>query len=377
LSLKREEYLILSHILKEPLIPYSRLAEKIKISEKTKLSSPTVKKRIEGLVAENVITSFHAEYHPESMGLESHIFLLSVDSIDKYRIVERIIDYHPYLVVRQRCYGGITGIFLKVHIPIGSVSKFVGLLNHLKDNNLIAEIVHSTTIGRGLKTRIDLSYWDPTNGKWSFNWDIWKKNIDSVDYVPQFDYFQRISREKPKNVLRQLRHLDFQLLEELVRDPTQKYANLSKQLGAPPYTISRHKKFLSKHVIRNYLVEFNRSFFGLEDELIFKAICSQRAMTKVIYLLKNLPLPFESDFRATETGFLWKILLPPKDKLDLINLLWSLFPDLQIMMLDPQTTLTKPFNPNNYSFIEQSWKDSDEYMIDQILEKARGELILA
>ena len=194
MSLKREEYLILSHILQEPLIPYSRLAEKIKISEKTKLSSPTVKKRIEGLLDENVITSFHAEYHPESMGLESHIFLLSVDSIDKYRIVERIIDYHPYLVVRQRCYGGITGIFLKVHIPIGSISKFISLLNHLKDNNLITEIVHSTTIGRGIKTRIDLSYWDPTNGKWSFNWDIWKKNIDSVDYVPQFDYFQRISR---------------------------------------------------------------------------------------------------------------------------------------------------------------------------------------
>ncbi|MCK5304988.1 MAG: hypothetical protein KAJ72_07045, partial [Candidatus Heimdallarchaeota archaeon] len=68
---------------------------------------------------------------------------------------------------------------------------------------------------------------------------------------------------------------------------------------------------------------------------------------------------------------------PPKDKLELINLLWSLFPDLQIMMLDPQTTVTKPFNPNNYSYIEQSWKDSVEYMIEQSLDKARGELILA
>lgn len=105
MNLKQEEYLILKHILKEPIIPYSKLAEKIKISP------PTVKKRIEKLIKEQVIKSFHAEYHPESLGLESHIFLLCVDSIDKYRIVEKIIDYHPYLVVRQRCYGGITGIF--------------------------------------------------------------------------------------------------------------------------------------------------------------------------------------------------------------------------------------------------------------------------
>ncbi len=371
MNLKQEEYLILKHILKEPIIPYSKLAEKIKISP------PTVKKRIEKLIKEQVIKSFHAEYHPESLGLESHIFLLCVDSIDKYRIVEKIIDYHPYLVVRQRCYGGITGIFLKVHIPIGTINKFLEFLNYIKDNNLIAEIVHSTTIGTGIKTHSDLTYWEPSTSKWFFNWDIWKKNVDSVDYIPQYDYFQRIAREKPKNVLSHLKYLDFLLLQELVRDPTQKYTDLSKQLGTPQYTISRRKKFLNKYVIRNYLVEVDRSYFGLEDELVFKVICSQRAMTKIIYLIKNLPLPFSSDFRHTEKGFLWKILLPPKDKLGLINLLWSLFPDLQIMMLDPQTTVTNQFNPNNYSFIEQAWKDSAEYMIELSLDKARGELILA
>jgi DNA-binding Lrp family transcriptional regulator len=352
-------------------MPHSKLAEKVN------LSPPTVKKRIETLLENKVVTSFHAEYHPESVGLESHIFLLRVDSIDKYWIVERIIDYHPYLVVRQRCYGGITGIFLKVHIPAGSINNFCNFLNYLEENNLVEEIVHSTTIGRGIKTRIDLTYWEPQLRKWSFKWDIWKKNIDSVDYVPQFDYFERISREKPRNVLHQLRHLDFQILKELVHDPTQKYAILSNQLNIPQYTISRRKKFLSKYVIRNYLVDFDRAFFGLEDELVFKAICSGRAMSKIIYLLQNLDLPFESDFRNTETGFLWKILLPPKDKLELINLLWSLFPDLQIMMLDPQTTVTKLFDPENYSFIDQSWKNSEDYMIHQVLEKARAELLIA
>lgn len=370
-SLRPEEYSILNHIFQEPIIPYSRLAEKIK------LSAPTVKKRVENLLNESIIRKFHAEYHPESLGLESHIFLLKINSIDKYRIVERIIDYHPYLVIRQRCYGGITGIFLKVHVPIGSINLFVSFLNHLKDNNLVEEIVHSTTIGPGIKTRIDLTYWNPTQSVWSFKWDMWKKNIDVVDYVPQFDYFQKISREKPKNVLKQLSYLDFQILKELVLDPTQKYATLSKQLGIPQYTLSRRKKFLSKSVIRNYLVDFNRSFFGLEDELVFKAICGQRAMSKIIYLLRELALPYESDFRETEKGFLWKILLPPKDKLELFNILWSLFPDLQIMMLDPHTTITKDFNPNNYSFIDHSWKDTEEFMIDQILEKARGELLLA
>lgn len=371
MSLKPEEYSILNQIFQDPIIPYSRLAEKIKIS------APTVKKRVENLLSESIIKKYHAEYHPESLGLESHIFLLKINSIDKHRIVERILDYHPYLVVRQRCYGGITGIFLKIHVPVGSIKHFISFLDQLKDNNLVEEIVHSTTIGPGIKTRIDLTYWDPNQNTWTFKWDMWKKNIDVVDYVPQFDYYQKISREKPKNVLKQLTYLDFKILKELVLDPTQKYANLSKRLGIPQYTLSRRKKFLGKSVIRNYLVEFNRSFFGLEDELVFKAICGQRAMSKIIYLLRELDLPYESDFRATVMGFLWKILLPPKDKLELFNILWSLFPDLQIMMLDPHTTVTKDFNPDNYSFIDHSWKDSEDFMIDQVLNKARGELLLA
>ncbi len=371
LSLRNDEYLILKHILKDPIISYSRLAEKIN------LSSPTVKKRIDSLLGENVISSFRAEYHPESLGLESHIYLLKINSIDKYLIVEKILDFHPYLVVRQRCYGGITGIFLKIHIPIGSLDNFNNFLNYLADSDLVEEIVLSSTIGQGIKTRIDLSYWDPTNSKWFFKWDMWKKNIDVVDYVSKFDYYQKISREKPKNVLNQLKYLDFQILKELAHDPTQKYADVSKQLDVPQYTLSRRKKFLSKNVIRNYLVEFDRSFFGLEDELVFKAICSQRAMSKIVYLLRELTLPFESDFRETVRGFLWKILLPPKEKLELFNILWSLFPDLQIMMLDPHTTVTKDFNPDNYSFIEQSWRDSEDFMISQVLEKARRELLLA
>ena len=167
------------------------------------------------------------------------------------------------------------------------------------------------------------------------------------------------------------------ILKELVHNPIQKYVLLSKQLNLPQYTVSRRKRFLSKYVIRNYLVDFDRSFFGLEDELVFKAICSQRAMSKIIYLLQNLDLPYESDFRDTETGFLWKILLPPKDKIELITLLWSLFPDLQIMILDPYTTVTKLFNPDNYSFMDQSWKDSEDYMVNQVLEKAKEELLLA
>ncbi|MHA1668063.1 MAG: Lrp/AsnC family transcriptional regulator [Candidatus Heimdallarchaeaceae archaeon] len=371
MSLKAEEYLILKHVLKEPILPYSQLAKKVN------LSPPTVKKRVEKLLKEKVITSFHAEYYPEAVGLESHIFLLRVDSIDKYRIVERIVDLHPYLVVRQRCYGGITGLFLKVHIPIGSIDKFVEFLKYLQDSNLVAEIVHSTTIGRGIKTRIDLDYWNPLNRNWFFSWDIWKKNIDSVDYVPRFDFFQKVSKEKPKNVLDELHFLDFQLLKSLLDNPKEKYVYLAKRFGVPQYTISRRKKFLIRYVIRNFIVEFNRYHFALDEELIFKAICGPRAMSKIIYLLQNLPLPFESDFRDTVTGFLWKILLPPKDKLELINILWSLFPDLQIMMLDPNTVFSKPFNPDNYSFIERSWKDSEDYMITQILEKARGELILA
>ncbi len=369
--LSNAEYLILKELFRDPILPYNKLANLVG------LSPPTVKKKIEGLLAKNIIKSFYGEYYPEAIGLESHMFLLRVQSVDKLRLVERIIDFFPYLVSRSRCYGSISGIYVKVHLPLNSLNRFMFLLDYLSDANLIAEIIPSSTIGRGIKTHTDLTYWDQNTGNWTFGWHMWEKNIDMVDYIPQFDYFQKVSSEKPKNVLKHMHFHDFELLRELVSNPVQKHILLAKKIGLPPYNFSRRVKFLNEYVIRKYMVDFDRSFFGLEDDFVFKAICSPRAMAKIIYLMHNLDLPFKSDFRNTERGFLWKILLPPKDKLGLINILWSLFPDLQIMMRDPHEAAVKPFNPNNYSFMDHSWKDSEEYMVDQVLEMARGEFILA
>jgi len=355
----------------DPTLPYNQISQIVNISP------PTVKKRINNLKRQSILQGIHAEYHPEALGLESHIFLLRVNSIDKLLLLERVLDYHPYLVIRSRCYGAITGIFMKVHIPEGTIDKMKLFLEHLKDYDLISEIVHSTTIGKGIKTRIDLTYWDQKTAQWLFKWTLWNANKDSVDYVPHFSYFQRLSHEKPKNVLKRMKHYDFQILHKLVLDATQKQSLLAEEIGIPQYTFSRRLKFLNENVIRNYVVTFDRMFFGLTDELIFKAVCSKRAMSKIIYLLQNLPLPFESDFRSTEDGFLWKILLPPDHKLELMNILWALFPDLQIMMLDPDTARTKPFNPENYSFSDKQWKDTYEFMVDSILQKARKEQILA
>lgn len=369
--LEIEEFLILQEIFKNPVIPYSHLAKSVGISP------PTAKKRVQQLFKKGVLYDIKAEYSPEALGLESHIFLVRVESIDKLRIVERILDLHPYLVIRSRCFGAITGAMFKVHIPIGTIQHIKEFLERLKDADLIEDIVHSTAIGRGIKTHIDLAYWNQKDRCWTFKWTLWERNTDSVDYVPHFDYFRKISQEKPKNVLRHMKYEDFQILKELLSNPVEKQAVIAERLDIPQYTFSRRVKFLETNVIRNYVVHFNREFFGLTDELIFKAVCNQRAMSKLIYLLQNLDLPFESDFRHTENGFLWKILLPAKDKLKLIDILWSLFPDLQIMMLNPRTTKEKPFNPNNYSFRELAWRSSYEYMVEEVLEKARGELILA
>ncbi|MHA1778486.1 MAG: winged helix-turn-helix transcriptional regulator, partial [Candidatus Heimdallarchaeaceae archaeon] len=314
--LEVDEYLILQEIFRNPILPYSHLAERVG------LSPPTAKKRVQQLFKKGILYDIKAEYSPESLGLESHIFLLRVESIDKLRIVERFLDFHPYLVIRSRCFGTITGTLFKVHVPVGSIDYVKEFLKHLKEVDLIEDIVHSTAIGRGIKTHIDLSYWDQKNSSWNFKWTLWERNTDSVDYVPHFDYFRRLSQEKPKNVLKHMKYEDFQILAQLLVKPLQKQATLAEKLNIPQYTFSRRVKFLEKHVIRNYVVEFNREYFGLTDEMIFKAVCNQRAMSKLIYLLQNLDLPFESDFRNTENGFLWKILLPAKDKLKLIDILW-------------------------------------------------------
>lgn len=371
LVLSHGEYEILKQIFQDPILPYSQLADKVDFS------APTVKKKFKNLKDKDIIQGIYCEYHPDSVGLESHIFLLHVGSIDKLNLVEKILYLHPYTVMISDCYGPIMGVYLKVHVPIGTIDKFFLFLQHLKENDLIDEIVHSTTIGEGIKSYIDLTYWDPKKNEWKFRWDLWKKNLDSVDYIFHYDYFQKISKKKPKNVLDNIRYHDFLILKELTIDARQKNTDLSKKIDIPQYTFSRRLKFLNEYVIRNYSVDFNQRFFGLEDEIIFKAICSQRAMVKILYLKKNLLLPYQTDFRQTEDGFLWKMLLPPRDKIEVMNLLWSLFPQLQIILLDPKSYRKKTFNPENYSFRKMSWRDSKEFIVDQVLEKARKERYLA
>ncbi|MHA1400629.1 MAG: winged helix-turn-helix transcriptional regulator [Candidatus Heimdallarchaeaceae archaeon] len=372
MSLNKEEYIILKHVFHDPTIPYSKLAKKVN------LSSPTVKKRMEQLKKKGLIQGFHAEYYPEALGLESHIFLLSVESKDKLQVLERVLQLQPYLVQLSRCYGAINGILFKVHIPIGSVEYIQSFLEYLKKHDIIKEIVHSYYIGKGIKTRLDLDYWNPVTKNFDrFDWSLWEKNVDSVDYVPAFFSLQRIIRRKAVNVLSRMQYSDFLILRELLEDTSKKNTIIAKELDIPEYTLSRRLKFLHENVIRNYLVKFDPSFFGLQDDLIFKVICGSRALTKIVYLLQNLPLPFDSDFRQTDDGFLWKILLPPRDKMKVINLLWSLFPALQIMVVDPNSYISKAFDPQNFSFRTLSWKSSYDYIVNQVLDRAKEELLIA
>ena len=370
-SLSMEEYTILKSIFQEPKFSYSKLAKEVN------LSPPTVKKRLNSLINKGFIKGFHAEYYPEALGLESHIFLLRVESRDKLQVLERVLQFQPYLVQQSRCYGAINGIMLKVHIPSNSVNNIFTFLEYLKIHDIIKEIVHSYYIGNGIKTRLNLECWDPKNNEFTnFNWDLWEKNIDSVDYVPAFFSLQKIIREKAKNILPRMHYEDFMILKELLEDTSKKNADIAKELDIPEYTLSRRIKFLQENVIRNYLVKFDPQFYGLQDDLIFKVICGTRALTKIVYLLQNLSLPFDSDFRQTDDGFLWKILLPPSEKMRLINLLWSMFPALQIMVLDPQSYINKSFDPSNFSFRTLSWKDSCEFMVEEVLDKARKELLI-
>ncbi len=371
-DLTEDDYALLTSIFQDPVYSYYKIAKGVK------LSSPTVKKKVEMFRSNGLIKGFYAEYYPEALGLESHIFLLSVESKDKLHTLEKILQLHPYFVQSSRCYGAINGLVYKIHIPTGSYCNARSFLNYLKDHGLIKDIVHSYYIGKGIKTKLDLNCWNPESKVFDkFEWTLWEKNIDVVDYVPAFFSLQEIMHEKPPNVLSKMRYNDFLILKEILNDTTKRNKDIAKELDIPEYTVSRRRSFLENKVIRNYLIKYDPSFFGLQDDLIFKAICGNRALTKIVYLLQNLPLPFDSDFRQTDDGFLWKILLPPRDRIKLIDIIWSLFPELQIMVVDSSSYISKGFDPHNFSFSSLSWRDSYDYMVKQVIEKATSELLLA
>ncbi|NHJ03434.1 MAG: winged helix-turn-helix transcriptional regulator [Candidatus Heimdallarchaeota archaeon] len=330
MTIEERDLSLLIALQENPLAPASKLAKAIGHS------TPTVISRLSILKEENSYYNVFADIKPETLELEIIDTIIQIDNIESLEYFEKVICYnHPFTLFRIRCYGKMNGIYAQFRMPIGSKNRLVNLLTTLKEKKIIQDFSFPpiSTNSRTIYTKANLSNWEPNLMRWKFDWKKWFSKMEKISS-------SKISRKNEQSLLNKIDELDIALLEEISKSARRKnteimeHLNLDKNDIGLPQKVSRKLKLLDDKIISQYRVFLRWETFEIYNSFLAICECDDIVSFKLQNLLVKEPIPFESTFKITETGFLWYIRCPASHFSDASDIIWRISKKINFYFLD-------------------------------------------
>ncbi|HUT79940.1 MAG TPA: AsnC family protein [Candidatus Bathyarchaeia archaeon] len=330
MTIEESDLELLIALQERPLASASTIAKAIK------LSTPTVITRLDLLKQDKSYYSVCADLLPDTLDLEIIDVFIEIENIENLTYFENHICYnHPYTLFRIRCFGSFNGLFVQFRIPKSSHDILLDLLDYLKKENKIQNYFIPTIIPSALSiyTRANLKNWEPNMMRWNFDWKVWSKKLDTADS-------KRIQRSVKKSVISKFDSLDISLLQEITMSARRKNTEImdsqkmdKNEIGLQQ-KISRKLKFLAENVVSQYRVFLRWEAFEIYNSFLVISECNNLTANRLQNLLFKDPIPFESTFRLTETGFLWYLRCPASHFSHISELLWRICKKIKFYYLD-------------------------------------------
>ncbi|MBN1329939.1 MAG: hypothetical protein JXA54_10745 [Candidatus Heimdallarchaeota archaeon] len=333
------------------------LASASTIAKAVKLSTPTVITRLDLLKQDKSYYNVCADLIPDTLGLEIIDVFIEINDLENLIYFEDHICYnHPYTLFRIRCFGTFNGLFVQFRIPKSSQNLLHDLLDHLKTQNRIQSYFIPSVIPSTLSiyTKANLKNWEPNMMRWNFDWKTWSKKLDIIDS-------KRIQRPVKKSVISKFDSLDISLLQEITMSARRKNTEImdsqkmdKNEIGLQQ-KISRKLKFLSENVVSQYRVFLRWEAFEIYNSFLIISECDNVIANKLQNLLFKEPVPFESTYRITETGFLWYMRCPASHFSYISELLWRLSKKIKFYYLDYKNSEFYGLWKGSFDFTTNQW----------------------
>ncbi|MHA1212014.1 MAG: winged helix-turn-helix transcriptional regulator [Candidatus Heimdallarchaeota archaeon] len=321
---------LLIALQESPLAPASKLAQAVN------LSTPTVITRLDLLKQDKSYYKVIAQLDLDILDMEIVDVLLQIEDLKNVDYFEKHICYkHPYTLFRSRCFGHTNGLYVQFRIPKNTQELLLDLFEHLKTKGLIDDyyVPVNPPNTPTIYTKANLASWQPKFMRWKFDWDSWIKKLSTIDSA-------QASRPIKQSILPKLDELDLALLQEITMSARRKNTEimdtlkLDKTAVGLQQKISRKLKFLEKEIVSQYRVHLQWETFEIYNSFLVLCECDEETSTKLQNLLMKHPIPFESTFKLTETGFLWYLRCPATHFSNISAIVWKLSKKVKFYYLD-------------------------------------------
>lgn len=355
---------LFQELQKNPTANFSQLAKTLsEKSEKTAITDKTAKAHYDFLLKEGYISGVRAKYIPESIGLQTNTYILTVPDLKRVELLEKFGDEHFFTTFRNRILGTTQGLFIQFDLPMGSIKYLDDLMLKLEELNLVEkyEKVPSTNIR--IATSPEFKFFDNANTKW-----IW-------DITEWFDNYEKSSENLPKelpkidSVQSRIKPLDIQLLAEITKGSKyyHKQVNFAKKFDVSPVQITRRLSFLNENVVK-YRLLYSRAKIQAVDLVLFRGKCSEERKIKLYNLIRKTPVPFDTGFELLKDGFLWRMNIPPSYTSLFGEYLWKICARLNFYRFDHNRSMLYYFYDKNFNTDTNEWKAARKEVFDAPLE---------
>jgi len=331
------------------------------LSKQAKMSPATFARNLRKLQAEGILDKggfVSTQISYSAVGLELVAILMNIPQ-ENLRIVENMCEMHPYSTYRVRCFGSTNGIFALFAVPAGSISFLLQLLDTLRKNGVFTDYHWHRLLNQQIYTEADFRLYDNRTGTWNFDWNEWEKTVDKGNSFTL--------EECPPSVLHQMTAVDMQVLKQLSFDARKERKEIAKEVGIPPYHLSRRLKFYRQNNVNGaYRILFGLTSLNLVTPALAECVVDAQAKERIGYAASKLP--FQGNFIPTETGFILYSTLPAPDFPKLAAALLKHVEKAGLMWCDYASSVRYWFDSDEESnFRDGKWLATREFLVDDIL----------
>jgi DNA-binding Lrp family transcriptional regulator len=331
------------------------------LSKLAKMSPATLVRNLKRLQTEGILDKggfVSAQISYSAVGLELVAVFMNVPQ-ENLKNVEALCDLYPYSTYRVRCFGSTNGIFALFAVPVGSISLLLQLLDTLKKKDVFTDYHWHRLLNQQIYTEADFRLYDNRTGTWSFNWADWERILNEND-SPALE-------ECPPSVLHQMTAVDMQILKRLSIDARKERKEIAKDVGIPPYHLSRRLKFYRLNRINGaYRIVFGLTSLNLVTPALAECVVDAQTKERIGYAASKLP--FQGNFIPTETGFILYSTLPAPDFPRLATALLKHVEKAGLMWCDYASSVRYWFDSGEESnFRDGKWLVTKEFLVDDVL----------
>ncbi|MCH8906362.1 MAG: Lrp/AsnC family transcriptional regulator [Candidatus Heimdallarchaeota archaeon] len=335
----------------------------------------TVHRRIKKLEDEEIVLGATAELNNQVLGLEQHSFLISFPTENKTKNMEVFTQFcneHPYTSYHNRIYGAWNGMYVVFTIPVVTEAErwLIESLNTLKSNSILEDFTHFPKLSRVNGSKGNLKDWDAEFNRWKVNFSAIFEYLNSSENEPILKDKAEISK-----VINNLSMFDMILMREFTNNArrSQKemladilssndYSYERKEIPVTKQSISRRINHLKElNIFESYSLYYSRESFGIFNELLFVGPRDELDIIRLNRIIENGLLPFECNLYELKDKFLFWIVIPPVEALELTELLTSHFDNLQVHFLGRHPARYF-FWHRNFDTESKTWKSSEKWM---------------